>query len=197
MRAPISSAISVVSIAGSMRRWMAKTQLQLPEVRLDRRLHVGILQLARQLRRRPGRGRDAPGRARPRPPDGARSSPNFVLPVAPELGRHAALDEGPAHGRRFVLQLHQLGGVFRRQRVGNGGQKLGHLHDRTLEAAERSGKLERVPSTIEIEPEQASAGDTGGHAADVCADARVAGGAGGEPVGFAIGHDLGGSDDRT
>ena len=50
MRAPISLAISVVSIAGSMRRRMANSHSQLPQVGFDRRLHVGILQLAGELR---------------------------------------------------------------------------------------------------------------------------------------------------
>src|SRR5262249_44288378 len=48
-----------------------------------------------------------------------------LLPVGAKLGRHAALDEGPTHRGRLALQLHQLGGIFRRQRVGDRGHELG------------------------------------------------------------------------
>ena len=56
MRAPISLAISVVSITGSMRRWMANMSCELAKIGLDRRLHVGILQLAGKLRAVVGAG---------------------------------------------------------------------------------------------------------------------------------------------
>ena len=77
----------------------------------------------------------------------------FLLPVGAELGAHAALDEGPAHGRRLALQLHQFGGVFGRQGIGNGGHELGHLHDRPLEAAKRRRQLGSVLAAVEREPE--------------------------------------------
>ena len=112
----------------------------------------------------------------------------FLLPVGAELGDHAALDEGPAHGRRLALQLHQLAGIFGRQRIRNGGHQLGDLHDRPLEPAERRRKLGGVPAAIEREPEQPCPGDARRHAAHIGADARIAGSAGGETIGFAVGH---------
>ena len=126
-------------------------ELQLPQVRLDCRLHVRVLQLAGKLaavvracavylsKRCGGCGMMLEAR-------------KFAAPVGTELGRHAALHECPAHGRRIALELHQLGGVFRRERVGDGGQQLCHLHDRTLETAQRGGKLERVLAAIELKP---------------------------------------------
>ena len=67
-----------------------------------------------------------------------------ALPVRTELRLHPPLDEGRAHGRRLALQLLQLGGVFGRDQVRNGGEKLRHLHDRPLQAAERLGQHRRV-----------------------------------------------------
>jgi hypothetical protein len=110
--------------------------------------------------------------------------------VRPELRGHAALDEGPAHGRRLALQLHQLGGVFRRQRIGDGGHQLGHLHDRPFEAAERRRELDGVLAAVEREPEQPRPGNARRDPAHIGADARIASGAGGEAIGFAVGHEL-------
>ena len=110
------------------------------------------------------------------------------LPVGAKLGLHAALDEGPAHRRRLALQLGQFVDVFGRQRLGDGGEQLRHLHDRAFEAAERRRQLRGVPGAVEIEAEEARAGDPRRHAADVRADAGVARGAGCEAVSFLIGH---------
>ena len=122
-------------------------QLQLVEIGFDRRLHVGILQLAGKLR--------AVERARlvhlAERGGGRRmmlEALEFLLPAGAELGLHAALDEGPAHRRRLALQLDQLVGVFRRQRVGNGGEQLRHLHDRPFQPAERRGERERIAAAV-------------------------------------------------
>ena len=109
----------------------------------------------------------------------------LLLPVRAKLGLHAALDEGPAHRRRLALQLGQLVDVFGRQRLGDGGEQLRHLHDRTFEAAERRRQFGGVLRAVEIEAEEARAGDPRRHAADIGADAGVARGAGGEAVSFA------------
>ena len=114
----------------------------------------------------------------------------LALPVGAELGLHAALDEGPAHRRRLALQLGELLDVFRRQRLGDGGEQLRHLHDRALQPAERRGEFRRVPGAVEIDPEEARAGDPRRHAADIGADPGVAPGAGGEAVFFGVGHEL-------
>jgi hypothetical protein len=112
----------------------------------------------------------------------------FLLPVGAELGAHAALDEGPAHGRRLALQLHHLGGVFRRQGIGNGGHELGHLHDRPLEAAERRRQFGGVLAAVEREPEEMRPGEARRHPAHIGADAGIARRPGGETVGFAVVH---------
>ena len=111
--------------------------LQLLQVGFDRRLHVGILQLAGQHLRRRASARDAPGRASRGRRDDVRSSANFFCQSGPSSAHHPPLDEGPAHRRRFALQLLQFGGVFRRQQIGNGRHQLGDLHQRTFEIAER------------------------------------------------------------
>ncbi len=114
----------------------------------------------------------------------------FFLPAGAKLGLHAPLDEGPAHGRRLALQLDQFAGVFRRQRVGNGGEQLRHLHDRTFEAAERGGERQRVAGAAARGAEEALAGHARGDAADLGADIGVPAGAGGEAVFFAVTHAL-------
>src|SRR5262245_51708227 len=110
------------------------------------------------------------------------------LPVVAELGAHAAFDEGPAHWRRLALQLGKLGGVFGRQRIRDGGEELRDLHDRPFEAAERYSQFRGVAVTVEVEPEQACARKARRYAADIGADAGIAGGAGGEAVLFLISH---------
>ncbi len=170
---------------------MAKIELQLAKIGLDRRLHVRILQLAGKLRVIVGAG----AMHLPERSGGGGmvlELGEFLLPVGAELGGHAPLDEGPAHRRRLALQLHQLGGVFRRQRIGDGGHELGHLHDRPFEAAERRRELDGVLAAVEREAEQSRAREARRDAAHVGADARIAGGAGGETVGFAVGHGLAG-----
>ena len=160
--------------------------LELAEVRLDRRGHVGILQLAGQ--RRAGEGGRAVhlaerGRGGGLEVEGAEA----VLPVEAELGRHAAAHEGGPHGRGLVLQLGELLGIFGRDRVRDGGQELRHLHQRALEAAERLRERRRVGG-VAVAAEEPRPRHPGRDAADVGADAGVAGRAGGESVLFVIGH---------
>jgi hypothetical protein len=92
---------------------------ELLQVRFDGRLHVRVLQLAGQERALVGaRTMDLAERS------GRRrlmlEAREFLLPIHPQLGTHAPLDESPSHGRGLTLQLRQLGRVFRRQHVGNG-----------------------------------------------------------------------------
>jgi len=75
------------------------------------------------------------------------------LPVGSELGRHAAAHEGPAHGRCVGLQLRQLAGIFRRQRVGDGGDELRRLHQRPLQAAQRRPEVRRMLVAVEAPAE--------------------------------------------
>ncbi len=110
----------------------------------------------------------------------------FALPVGAELGRHAPPHEGPAHRRGLALELAKLGGIFGRKRLGDGGEKLRHLHDRALQPAERRGKRGGILVALGIEPEQAAAGDARGDAPDIGADRGVAHGARAEPVLFLV-----------
>ena len=151
----------------------SRTAMQLIEVGFDRRLHVGILQLAGQ--------RVAIERARAMhlaERGGGRRMMfefgEFLLPVGAQLGAHAPLDEGPAHGRRLALQLHQFVGVFRRQRVRNGGEQLRHLHDRAFQPAERGGQFQRIAGAIELARRTARAGNARGDAADAACRPGIA-----------------------
>ena len=117
---------------------------ELRQVGFDRRLHVGILQL--------GGKRAAVMRARAMhlPERGRRrrlmlEAREFRLPVRPELRRHAPSHERPAHRRRLALQLAELGGIFRRQRLGDGGEQLRHLHDRTFQTRQAPRRARRHP----------------------------------------------------
>ncbi len=162
---------------------------ELLQIRLHRRLHVRVLQLAGQFRTVERTGAvHLPERSRRR--RRVLEAGESFLPVGAKLGRHPPLDEGPAHGRRFALQLHQLAGIGRRQRVGNGGEQLRHLHDRPFQAAERGCEIERVAIVILRAAEHACGRHAGRHAADIAADFGVALGAGGEAVFFAVGHSL-------
>ncbi len=125
---------------------------KLGEIRLHRRLHVRVLQLHREpppvMGCRPmhlaerGGGRGL-----------VLELGELGLPLRPQLRRHAPPHEGPAHGRGLALQLAKLRGVFRRQRLGDGGEQLRHLHDRPLEAAERRGQRRGILVPLRIEPE--------------------------------------------
>ena len=162
-------------------------QIELLEIGFDRRLHVGILQLAGQrgavMRPRAMHLAERCRRGRMMLEVG-----EFLLPVRPELGDHTPLHERPAHRRRLALQLAQLFDIFRRQRIRDGGHELRHLHDRSLEAAERRGKLHGVAAAVEGKAEEPRPGDPCRHAAHIGADPRIAGGTGGEAVAFGIGH---------
>jgi hypothetical protein len=159
---------------------------QLPHVGFDRRLHVGILQLAGQLTavERAGAMHLAERSGRRRM---MLEAFEFAFPAGAQFRAHAALDEGPTHGRRLALQLGQFSGVFRRQRVGNGGEQLRHLHDRAFQAAERGGQPDGIGGAILRLAEQSRARHARGHAADLAADIGIALGAGRETVFFAVG----------
>ena len=108
---------------------------------------------------------------------------------APELGRHAPLDEGPAHRRRLALQLHAA-----RRRIPAAAASgmvamswatfmIGPLRPPSAAAS----SIAFLPRSS-AEAEQPRAGDARRDAAHIGADARIARGAGGEAVGFAVGH---------
>ena len=95
------------------------------------------------------------------------------LPVRPELGRHATTHKGPAHRWRVGLQLGELAGIFRRQRVGNGGEQLRCLHQRAFQAAKSAAQFRRVFVAVEVPAEVALAGEPRGQPTDRGADPGV------------------------
>ena len=163
-------------------------QLQLVEIGLDRRLHVGVLELAGERAPVEADGPvnlaqgSGPGRL-------ALERLEAALPVRAQLRRHAAPDEAPAHGGRVGLELGQLLDVLLGQRVGNGGYQLGDLHQRALEPAERRPQLRRVLAPVEVEAEIARARDARGQAADRRRDPGIAPDPAGERAAFrGFGH---------
>ena len=162
-----------------------KQPFELLQVGLDRRLHVRILKLAGE--RLPAQGAGAMHLAQRSGRGGAVLEVlEFLFPIGAEFRVHAALDEGPAHGRGFALQLLQFGGVFRRQQIRDGRHELGDLHQRPFETAERGGERRRLPSAIRTGAEKPGAGKARRHAAHSRANPRIARGAGGEAVLFAV-----------
>ena len=106
-------------------------------------------------------------------------------PIRAKLGGHAAAHERPAHGRRLVLELRQLVGVFGRDRVGDGREQLRDLHERSLEAAQRRGELRRLLLVV-LAAEQVAGAHPRRHAAGSAADARIALHAAREAVALAV-----------
>jgi hypothetical protein len=102
----------------------------------------------------------------------------LVLPFHAKFGLHTALDESPAHRRSLALELGEFGGVFGRQGLGDGGEKLRRLHDRALQPAERGRKLGCILAAIEIDTEKPRARDPRGNAADIGSHAGIPAGAG-------------------
>ena len=146
---------------------------ELGEVGLDGRLHVRILQLggkraafmcagAVHLAKR-GRRRGL-----------MLEACKFRFPIGSEFRRHAPPHEGPADWRRLTLELAELGGIFRRQRLWDGGEQLRHLHDWAFQPAECRGKRRGILFALGLEPEQAPSGDARRDAADIRADFAVA-----------------------
>jgi len=147
--------------------------LQLREVGLDRRLHIRILELGGK---RPAIERD---RAMHLPERGGGrrlilERGKALAPLRPQLRLHAPAHEAGTHRRRLRLELGELARVLRRKRFGNGGQELRHLHERTLEPAQRRGELRGLRAVIALDAEEPLARDLRRHRADVGADPDVA-----------------------
>ena len=105
-------------------------------------------------------------------------------PVQAKLRDHPAADEARAHRRRLRLQADEFVGVVGRQRVGDGGQDLRHLHQRPLHGAQRRGEGARVvvpPASL-----QAVDADPGRERPGADAESGVALRAGGKAVGFVV-----------
>ncbi len=163
-------------------------QVELAEIRLDGGFHVRVLQLAGQRR--------AIRQSRPVNLAEGGCGGRLLLetaeagePVRAQFGGHPAAHEDIGHGRRLGLELAQLLGIFGGNRLRDGGDKLGHLHQRALEAAERAGQRGGIAAVGLARPaRQQRAGDPRGHATHVGADTGIARGAGGKSVLFGIGH---------
>ena len=74
----------------------------------------------------------------------------------------------------MALQLGELLGIFRGQQIGDGGHELRHLHQRTLERAERVAKQLRLRLEVALRRHQAAGGDTGNRRSHAGADAGIA-----------------------
>ena len=118
-------------------------QLELRQVGVDRRLHVRILQLAGH---RPAVDQPHLVDLTQRCGGGGleRKLGKSLAPVGPKLGHHSPTHERLAHRRRVALQLGELGRILGGQRVRYGGDQLRHLHQRTLQPAQRLLELDRV-----------------------------------------------------
>ena len=69
-------------------------------------------------------------------------------------------------GGRVGLKLREFLGVFRRQRVGDGGEELRHLHQRALQPAEDRPQILRVRRAVGLDAEHPRPGHAGRDAAD-------------------------------
>jgi hypothetical protein len=164
-----------------------KQDAELDQVRLNSRLHVGILQLG---------GEDssamALGPMHLTERGGSRGlvleACELLLPILAEFRRHAPPHEGPAHWRGVALELPELCGILGGKCFGDGGEKLRHLHDRpSFQTSQRGCKRSGIPIPLGVESKQATPGDAGRDAADIGADPAVAQGTSGEPVLFLVG----------
>ena len=159
---------------------------ELRQVGLDRRLHIRILQLASERR-----AVERVGAMHLAERSGGRrlmlEACELLLPVGAELRHHPALDESPAHRRRFALQLLQFGGIFRRQEIRNGRHQLRDLHQRALQPAERRSNRGRLAGAVARAGEHAASGIARRDAAHIGADPGVTRRAGREAVFFAVG----------
>ena len=110
----------------------------------------------------------------------------LCLPPWPELGAHAALDEGPAHGRSLGLQLTEFGGVFGRQEIRDRGDELRDLHQRALGLAEGGGERFGGALVPLVAAEKGLGREGEARTGEVCADLRGARYAAREAVAFGI-----------
>ncbi len=147
-------------------------EAKLAQIRLHRARHVRILQLAGDIACRRAASRDAPGRDLPR-----RRRSRRIRGICCASRDRARSPCGGARrlqpiARRVRLQFGELGRVFRRQRVGHGGEELRDLHQRALQPAEDGAQILRMRGAVGADAEDARTGDAGRDAADRARGAR-------------------------
>ena len=147
--------INVVMLNGAIHPMINRHgELQLAQIGIHGAGHVGILQLAGNLA--PIRQNGTMDLAQGRRGGGhliKRREPR--LPIRPQFALHPAADEIAAHWWRVGLQLRQLVGIFRWQRIRHSGQELRHLHQRAFQSAEDDLEVLGMPGTIGFDPERA------------------------------------------
>ena len=111
--------------------------------------------------------------------------PSF--PVRAQLCPHPPLDEWPAHRRGLSLQLGKLGSIFRRQKVGHGGNHLCHLHQRSFGLAQRRRHGFGDPLVALVPTKQRLSRECKSGAREVGAHLGGAGDTAGKAVTFRIG----------
>ena len=159
-----------VSIARRIRRMKREHNSELIEIRLDRGLHIRILQFRREPATIRPRAR-ALGRATPTPPPAFEDWNCYAHP-GPSSAIMRRRTKGRPIGGACVCSCRELRRVLRRKRLRNRREQLRHLHDRALEPAKRRRQRRGLAVAVGMEPEQTSRGDAGGRTADIRARAR-------------------------
>ncbi len=173
-------------LAGLDRRRHARVDgehgLELREIGLDGRGHVGVLQLDGQAAAHRARRPCAPGRATPRLRRACRSSESVIANRRPSSTCMRRLAKaGPMAGAADCNCASS--------RAYSAGSASGMVESSCatfisgpLRPAERGGELGSRTRAVVLDAEQPLAGDARGKTADVGADAHVARGSGGKPV---------------
>ena len=163
----------------------AEQGAQLADIGFNRAGHVRILQLAGNLAAIVQRGAVDLAEG-----GGVRGlvgeAGELCLPPWPELGAHAALDEGPAQGRSLGLQLTEFGGVFGRQEIRDCGDQLRDLHQRAFGLAEGGSEGFGGALVPLVAAEKGLGREGEARTGEVCADLRGARYAAREAVAFGI-----------
>ena len=172
----------VVSIAGSMRRWIANSHSSCCRSASTADCMSGYcsLQASGSPSMRRGAMHLAERGGRRRLVLEARRT--CFCQSAPSSAIMRRLTNGQPIGGASLCSLASSSAYSGGSSVGDGRHQLGDLHDRALQPAERRGQLGGVAGAVALAAEQPRAGDARRHAADIGADPGIARGAGGEAV---------------
>ena len=172
-------------MAASMRRKSEKNKIELLQIRCHGRRHIGILQFHRKIMASQ-RPRLVHLTERCRCRRRMLEPLELGLPARAKFGPHTALDESPAHGRRFGLKLLKFGSVLGRHSIGNGGNELRHLHQRTFETAQSLRQRFGIRRVDFRSAEQSPPRHGRGNTAHRCTDTGIPAQAASEAVTFGI-----------